>query len=219
MLLINTLYMKAKWAKPFRADDTRDREFTAESGRTAMVPFLHSYGRTAYLKGENFQGVVLPYRSGATQFIALKPEGVGARELLESLDGEAIAAIAGSASSRTVRLALPKIDVDFTMDMTDTLPSLGLASAFDPDSADFSGMGTGAGGAPLYIGEVLQKVRITVDEEGTEAAAATMIGMKDATAFFPDEVIELAFDQPFIYLIVDANCGAPLFMGLVTELS
>lgn len=218
MILINTLYMKAKWASPFSADDTRDREFTAESGRTAMVPFMHSNGQTAYLEGDNFRGVVLPYRNGTAQFIALKPEGVGARELLESLDGEAIAALAGQAAFRAVNLSLPKFDVDFTMDMTETLPGLGLASAFDPSSADFSGMGTGAGGAPLYIGEVLQKTRIIVDEEGTEAAAATMIGMKEA-AFYLEESIDLAFDQPFVYLIVDANFGAPLFMGLVTELS
>ena len=211
--------MKAKWASPFQADDTCDGEFTAESGRTARVPFMHSHGQTAYLEGDNFRGVVLPYRNGTTEFIALKPEGVGARELLKSLDGEAIAALAGKASSRAVNLSLPKIDADFTMDMTDTLPGLGLSSAFVPGSADFSGMGTGAGGASLYIGEVLQKARIIVDEEGTEAAAATMIGMKEAAAFFPEEVIELSFDQPFVYLVVDANYGAPLFMGLVTDLS
>ncbi|MBO4407499.1 MAG: hypothetical protein J5849_07335, partial [Clostridia bacterium] len=119
LVLINTLYMKAKWASPFQADDTCDGEFTAESGRTARVPFMHSHGQTAYLEGDNFRGVVLPYRNGTTEFIALKPEGVGARELLKSLDGEAIAALAGKASSRAVNLSLPKIDADFTMDMTD----------------------------------------------------------------------------------------------------
>jgi serpin B len=78
-------------------------------------------------------------------------------------------------------------------------------------------MGTGAGGAPLFIGNVLQKVKVIVDEGGTEAAAATMIDMKATGAVDPESAVDLTFDEPFIYLITDQASCTPLFMGIVTN--
>ena len=217
LILINTLYMKAKWLCSFEKESTYDEEFTPGSGPSVTVPFMHACGHMSYLKGEGYAGIVLPYQNGTANFIALKPDGISAKELLEKLDGKTAASLARSAEERNVSLALPKLDADFTMDMTDDLAELGIPAAFGPSTADFSQMGTGAGGVPLYIGEVLQKVRIIVDEEGTEAAAATMIGMKATGAIDPEPAIELAFNEPFVYLITDGATGAPLFMGIVTN--
>ena len=93
----------------------------------------------------------------------------------------------------------------------------GIPSAFDAEKADFTRMGTGAAGAPLYIGKVLQNVKVIVDEEGTEAAAATAIMMAEGAAFEEEPPIELSFDESFVYLITDTSYNIPLFMGVVTD--
>lgn len=217
LILINTLYMKAKWQSSFEKNDTYDEDFFPDNGSPVTVPFLHRCGSMSYLRGEGYTGIVLPYQNGTANFIALKPDGIDAKALLDKLDGKTVSALAGSAIKEKVSLSLPKLDTDFTMDMTPVLPELGIPSAFDPSSADFSAMGTGVNGTALYIGGVLQKVRIIVDEEGTEAAAATMIDMKATGALDPDTPIELTFNEPFVFLITDGATGAPLFMGIVTD--
>ena len=217
LILINTLYMKAKWLSSFDKNDTYDREFFLESGSPVTVPFMHAFGNMSYLKGDGYTGIVLPYQSGTASFVALKPDGISVKDLLEKLDGSTVSSLVRSASERRVSLALPKLDTDYTMNMASDLASLGIPSAFDPSTADFSGMGTGAGGAPLFIGNVLQKVKVIVDEGGTEAAAATMIDMKATGAVDPESAIDLTFDEPFIYLITDQASCTPLFMGIVTN--
>ena len=215
LVLINTLYMKAKWAFPFDFEGTWDQEFRPAGKDAVTVPFMHSVRYTPFFEDKDFTGVVLPYRNGA-EYIALKPLGIGAEELLKSLSGEKIASLSSSAAERKVSLALPKLESECTVDMTPVLPSLGISSAFDQEEADFSRMGFGADGANLYLGKVLQKVKIIVDEEGTEAAAATMIAVSGATAV-EEQPVEMTFDEPFVYLIVEPETGVPLFMGIVTD--
>ena len=217
LILINTLYMKAKWMHAFKDTGTYDEDFTPESGSSVTVPFMHAEGHMSYLKGEGYTGVVLPYRNGTANFIALKPDGISAKKLLEKLDGKTVASLSGSAWDQNVYLSLPKFRFEYSMNMNSELAELGIPSAFSPSGADFTKMGTGAGGAPLYIGEVLQKVRIIVDEDGTEAAAATMIDMKATGIQEPEPVIELTFDEPFVYVIADSRSGAVLFSGVLDD--
>ena len=215
LVLINTLYMKAKWADPFDPNATHEQEFRTEKG-VVTVPFMGKTAYMDYLSGEGFAGVALPYSDGNLCFVALQPRGGTARELLDSLTVERFGAAWQERGNVRVSLMLPKFSLDYTMEMNAALRDMGLVSAFTP-TADFSRMGTGANGDPLYIGRVLQKVKVIVDEEGTEAAAATAIEMRAGAAMMPDQPIPLALDEPFVYVIADTASGAVLFAGVLDD--
>lgn len=210
LVLINTLYMKARWRDPFEPFATHEQEFRAEDG-VINAPFM---GRTAYmdyLSGEGYAGVVLPYADSSLSFVALLPQSGTARELLASLTAEELAALQESAASARVSLRLPKFSVEFGQELNAPLQAMGLVSAFDADTADFSPMSP----EPLYIGRVLQKVKLIVDEEGTEAAAATAVEMRAGSALIEEEPIPLVFDKPFVYAVTDSRSGAVLFAGVL----
>ena len=115
-----------------------------------------------------------------------------------------------------VNVKLPKFEVSFDKMLNDSLINMGLADAFDKEKADFSSLGTMDSGNPVYISLVRQKAVVKVDEEGTEAAAATEVAIKEACALLPEnEPIDVFFDQPFLYLIMDMENQLPLFMGIM----
>lgn len=117
-----------------------------------------------------------------------------------------------------INLRLPKFEISFDRTLNDILADMGLRSAFDPDSADFTGIGVPQSGNPLYIDLVRQKAVIRVDEEGTEAAAVTMVAMNDLCAPLEEQTpIDVFFDEPFLYMIVEDESGVPLFMGIVDD--
>jgi len=215
LVLINTLYMKAKWQSTFKKESTYDDTFKAATGELT-VPFMHRTASMEYLSGQGYEGVVLPYRSdgdNCLEFVAVKPTGGTVRQLLASMDAAELASLRGE--GRRVALSMPKFTAEEKLELKDVLTDLGLKKAFTPFVADFSKMGTSKDGDPLYIGRVLQKVKIIVDEEGTEAAAATAVVVPNATAMPPTEMIFLRLDEPFIYLVRDAQTGAVSFMGIV----
>lgn len=215
MVLINTLYMKAKWQMPFSKDNTWEDVFHAESG-DVRTDFMHMTKSLHYLAGDGYEGVELPYRGNSMRFIALKPTSGTVRELLAALDLSDFSGYDDGTGNVKVRLSLPKFEVECFSDMTDTLKDIGIPSAFDENAADFSNMGTSQNGDPLYISQVIQKAKVIVDEEGTEAAAATAVITTEATAFMPEpDPIELKFDEPFLYMILDTEYGVPVFMGIM----
>ena len=109
---------------------------------------------------------------------------------------------------------MPKFDTEYSVYLTDALKAMGMTDAFDPDLADLTGAGRGVDG-PLYISYVFQRVKVDVDEEGTEAAAVTEIATAEGCALPADEPIVLTFDKPFVYAIVDTETGVPLFAGVM----
>ena len=116
-------------------------------------------------------------------------------------------------------LLLPKFKFDYTVMLNDPLKKMGMATAFDPEKADFSGMGKTADGNPIYISDVLQKAFVEVKEEGTEAAAVTGIMMTEASGIPPPPPKEfhMTVDRPFVFLIEDNQTGIILFMGVVRD--
>ena len=114
-----------------------------------------------------------------------------------------------------VNIKLPKFEISFEDSLNDSLMNMGLVDGFDPEKADFSLMGKNVSGNNLYISLVKQKAKIIVDEEGTEAAAATEVMMAEACALFPEEPIDVYFDEPFLYIIMDMDREIPLFMGIL----
>jgi serpin B len=208
LVLINTLYMKAKWASPFDAHATYTDFFHAEGG-DVEAEFMHKTAHFEYLSGEDYEGVVLPYKGWGMKFIALKPTSGTLSDLVSSLEDLSL-----EGESRKIFLSMPKFDVDCRTDLNEPLKALGLVSAFT-DDADFSLMSE----EPLCISSVFQKVKVTVDEDGTEAAAATVIEMNATSAApgFVEEPYELRLDEPFVYLIVESESNAPLFMGVMND--
>ena len=118
---------------------------------------------------------------------------------------------------RRVSLTVPKYELEWSGSLAEVLPEMGLSGAFDVAAADFSAMGHSDNG-PLFIGDVIHKTALKVNEKGTEAAAVTAVVM-EAGADMPTDLIELRFDRPFVCGIVDLESGAPLFLGTVETLN
>ena len=216
MVLLNALYMKAEWAHKFDAESTYDREFTKADGSAVTVPFMNMYeAYESYIKTEDAEGIMLPYDDGRLAFIALKPGSGDARGYASSLTGAKLKELIAAAKADTfVTVNMPKFSTGYSVYLTDALKAMGMTDAFDPDLADLTGAGKGVDG-PLYISYVFQRVKVDVDEEGTEAAAVTEIATAEGCALPADEPIVLTFDKPFVYAIVDTETGVPLFAGVM----
>ena len=214
ILLVNALYLKNTWETEFDPDNTMERSFTHEDGSLEFLDFLrHSDVRLPYLETDAARGVLLPYDDGRLSFFALMPrEGAGFDEWLDSLDGAALARLLQSPEDTQFQsLVLPKFEKQWQGDLRAVLAGLGLDLAFDPTQADFSRLGDSPAG--YFLSQAIHAARIEVNEEGTEAAAATVVVTDDAGDAPPPEGLILEFTRPFLYGIVDMVNGVPLFLG------
>jgi len=213
LLLINALYLNTAWEEEFDPNSTREKDFFKENGQTVRAEFLYAPAadRQCILTPEA-TGVLLPYDDGKTAFLALKPNEGTVRELIEGFDGDSLRGYLDSAETKQAWLTMPKFTKEYSIEMQEVLTKMGLGIAFDQYSADFSGA------APeLFISRVLQKTRIDVHEKGTEAAAATLVEAADGAAMLEEEPVELCFDSPYLYAIVDLESGLPLFLGIMDD--
>lgn len=218
LALLNTVYFKGEWERPFEANDTLERPFILESGTEVQTEMMSKYDEEmTYVSSEICDGIVMPYKNSDLKFVALKPvEGMTVREIYNELDMAQIGEMLENAQSRKVALWIPKFEVTFDRKLNEDLQSMGITSAFDPERADFSGIGTTESGNPLYIDLVRQKAVFILDEEGTEAAA-TMVMMNQCCALEPELPLEVHFDKPFLYMILDPETDVPLFMGVMDD--
>ena len=209
MMLVSTLYLDAEWETKFDSLSTHPGEFYSNSS-TRTEDFMHSSGSVRVVDNDDCVGVVLPYAGGRIEFCALMPSDANltTSQLIARLDGDdSIPKLAAEAESERVVLALPRFEVETSTSLYDALSSLGLESMFGT-SADFSGMTDGN----ISVSEVLQNVYVRVDEEGTEAAAATAVIMCGGLAE-TEKPREISFDRPFVWAIYDKISGAILFCG------
>ena len=175
---------------------------------------MHSHEGT-YVENEQLQGFVKPYADYRYAFVGLLPrEGVQLADAASALDGPALEALLQPVVNAEVNAGLPKFKLEYGTELTDVLRALGMNTAFDPELADFTPMGTDKDG-PLYIGQLLHKTFLDVNEEGTRAAAATSIGLEaGASAPLGEPVVyDVVLNRPFAYLIIDNQLGAPVFAG------
>lgn len=206
LTLVNAVYMKARWQFPFNAEATSDAAFTCSDGQVRSVPTMHVVAGLPYTAGDGWRGVSLPYLPGALTMQIIVPDS---GQALPRAVG--IAASAQSAEWVRVALALPRFEVESTASLAQPLRDLGLADAFALATADFSGITTAE---PMCIGDVVHRANITVDEQGTEAAAATAMAM--AGSGMPiDPPVELRVDRPFAFAVRDVGSGTVLFLGHV----
>lgn len=217
MALFNTIYFYGEWVSEFEKNSTYKEDFTATDNEIVQVDMMHDERTEFYVKNDSMDGVVMDYRYGNMAFVALKPTaGQNVRQMYEELTYDALTELLDSGSSELVRLKLPKFEVEFDKKLNETLQNMGIKRAFDEQLADFSGLGYTDSGVPLYISLVRQKAVVKLDEEGTEAAAVTMVAMNECAMAMPTkEPIEVYFDEPFLYMIMDMESRTPLFMGVM----
>lgn len=211
-LLINALYLKNTWLSKFDPNSTGKRPFTHADGKSQKIDFLNDgYTGFDYIKGDGVQGVVLPYDDGRLGFAALLPDG-DLDSWLSGLTGEQLSTlVTGAEDAYFLDLGLPKFEQEWNGQLGDALKAMGLDRAFVPGLADFSALGDNPEG--YFISQVIQATKIAVNEEGTEAAAATIVDMNCGAGMPPEDGVRLVFDRPFLYGIVDLQTGLPLFLG------
>lgn len=211
LVLTNAIYFNAAWAEPFEADMTEDGPFYLPDGSQVSVPMMRQTTSLPYYAGEGYQAVEMFYDGYELSMVILLPEQ-GQLEAFESrLDTEQMGSIVQNLGQQPVALAMPRFEFDAEFSLKKSLAALGMAQAFT-EAADFSGM---TGNRDLFISEVVHKAFVSVDEAGTEAAAATAVIAKLTSA--PAEPVQVTLDRPFLFLIRDVPTGTLLFLGRVMD--
>jgi serpin B len=211
LVLTNAIYFNAAWANPFEEKATRDGPFTLLDESEVSVPMMRQAESFGYARGEDYQAVELPYDGREMSMVILLPKEGEFEAFEDSLDAGQVQAIVEQLDQRRVALTMPRFEFDARFSLNQALAALGMPQAFS-DAADFSGM---TGKKDLFISEVLHKAFVSVDEEGTEAAAATAVVME--LSAMPEEPVEVTVDRPFLFLIRDIRTGAILFVGRVVD--
>jgi serpin B len=209
LVLTNAIYFSAAWDEPFKADETADRAFKLADGTTISVPTLHQTHERGYAAGDGYKVAELPYDGGQLSMVVVVPDNLAAFEA--SLDAALVKNIMASIQTYSLELSLPKFKFDAPLGLKEVLTNLGMTDAFQGGLADFSGID---GTRNLAISDVLHKGFVAIDENGTEAAAATAVIIGDTSA---PEPATLAVDKPFVFFIRDRPTGAILFVGRVVD--
>lgn len=207
MYLINAIYFKGEWSNQFDSKITFNHAFKTFNGNEQTIRMMNRRGKVEYTKGDDYSAVRLPYGNGKTSMYCILPEeDIDINEFIKNMSLEKWNGIRKNiAEIDEVVLQIPKFKLEYGIkNLNDSLQSLGMGEAFG-DQADFSGIRE-----DIYISRVLHKAVIDVNEEGSEAAAATVVEMKETAA---KEPITFIADRPFIFIIADDTTGTILFIG------
>lgn len=213
MMLVNAIAFDAKWETPYKRSDIEKLEFTSYSGSKKKTDFMCST-ENVYLKDGGTVGFMKPYKNGRFAFAALLPdENTGIDDYVASLSGDKLMKIFSSAKrGNEVNVKMPKFRAEYSTQLIDTLKKMGAKDAFDSKTADFSSL---IENRDAYIATVVHKTFIEVDENGTRAAASTLVGADTMSLMEPYSV---CLNRPFVYMIVDTETNLPLFIGVQTEI-
>jgi serpin B len=217
LILVNAIYFNADWNTPFNPEYTHAAPFYLLDGGETQVDMMYERLELPYQAGSTsagigYQVVRLPYINRSLAMEILVPDQGQFSAFEAALDWQTLGAILGGFHIEDVRLHMPKFTFRSSFSLVGPLISMGMLDAFDPNLADFSGMDGTQG---LTVSDVIHQAFVAVDEEGTEAAAATVVEMVTSAAPMEDEPIELTIDRPFFFLIRDLSSGQILFFGRV----
>jgi serpin B len=240
LTLVNAIYMKAQWTEWFQEDRTQPAAFKRPDGTKVSIPMMYrSGGQTLpYARGAGWQATELRYlgpdEKHQLAMMLVLPDDLAKFEAGLTADGLSRITTAvtngwpkdvdcpgvphdqqdAGCYTHSLELFMPRFGIETRAGLIDVLTALGMSLAFDPGRADFTGIHTGD---PLYIARVIHQANIDVDEKGTEAAAATAVGMDTGGGPSAVKVITLRLDRPFLFFVRDVDTGAVLFMGRVTD--
>jgi serpin B len=210
LYLIDAVYFKGEWQHKFKKEDTQSKAFHLANGETVQHPLMEEDGRFPYLRGRGLQAVALTYGKGKlAMYIFLPDEGSSIERFLKDLSAVNWRSWVTGMQVGEGSITIPRFGSDYNAELKDVLTSMGMGAAFQP-SGDFEGMG----GGTEFISEVRHKTYVKVDEEGTEAAAATEAHVAGAK---PSGRFDFVADRPFFYAIVEHDTGAILFMGILRD--
>jgi serpin B len=215
LVLVNAIYFKGKWEKRFETWETAKEPFYESSSQTSMAWLMRQTSDFGYAEFPDLQVLELPYVGNEVSMIVLLPrnaDGIGALE--EQLSAPNLAKWTAHLWNHKVRVFLPTFKVTSEFTLGDTLAAMGMPDAFLYREADFSGMD---GAQDLYISKVVHQAYVDVDEEGTEAAAATGVVMTRALAMPAQQPVVFRADHPFLFLIRDNETGGVLFLGRIMD--
>jgi len=211
LVLTNAIYFKGNWARQFEPDRTQEAPFTLTDGKKVQVPMMNQKASFGYAETEHLQVLELPYVGEELSMVILLPkETNGIATLEEQLRAEDLALWVKRVRKREVIVSVPKFEMTSKFSLERVLASMGMPLAFSR-GADFSGM---TGRRDLFISAVIHQAYVDVNEEGTEAAAATAVTMR-LTSIGPDRTPVFRADHPFIFMIRDVKSGSILFLGRV----
>jgi serpin B len=214
LVLTSAVYLKAAWADPFPESATEDAPFYPDGpGRPALTALMmRSTAARAYRRGDGYQAVVLPYQGGRLAMTVVLPDGPLAA-LRPAIAAGGLRGLQAGTSRYQVTLSLPRFRVEAAFDLVPVLRQLGVTDAFT-GQADFSGI---TEAERLLINAVAHKAYVDVDEQGTEAAAATAITFRPLAAFRAPAAVTMTVDRPFLFTIIHTPTGLPLFVGQVSH--
>jgi len=213
LFLINAIYFNGKWSNAFDKSQTTPQTFYTASGQQKQHPMMSQTGEYRYYETPQFQSVSLPYGQDGkvSLYIFLPTKNSNLKAFSQNLNAENWEKWMPQFRNREGSIRLPRFQTDYDITLNDALKSLGMAEAFS-NKANFSGIGDN-----LTISQVRHKTVIEVNEEGTEASAATSVGMVATSLREPQQPFKMIVDRPFFYAIRDNQSKNILFMGAVVE--
>ena len=217
LVLANAIYFNASWLWTFDEELTDDHPFHLLNGDSVDIPMMTQTADFGYVKKEGYLALELPYRAGNMSMLVLLPDEGMFNEFETALDTDLVRQALEEMEYTYLRLKMPKFKVESQFKLNKVLEDMGMPNAFSGIAADFSGMdGHKCGDDPgcLVISDVFHKAFVSVDEKGTEAAAATAVAMATSSRPEPQPVV---IDRPFIFLIRDTETDAILFVGRVLD--
>lgn len=216
LVLTNAIYFEAEWARTFEDNATSDRTFTSLDGSTAEVPTMSQTESFPYAEVDGHQVIELPYVGDEVSMVVLLPAEGTFEEFESELDRDGLVAAFDALETASGTIALPKFTFESAFSLRDALSALGMEVAFEPEAANFEGMIEDDADAPnLYVKDAVHQSYVAVDEEGTEAAAATGVVINADSAV--QEGFEMVVDRPFLFFIRHRETDAILFSGRVVD--
>ena len=220
LVLVNALYFKGAWSAPFDKHATLDGPFTPLDGKPVTLPMMRQSGKFQYVETKDLQAISLPYGAKRmTAYVLLPKPDVKLADFIAGLTADSLKKLTAQMTAQHGMIVLPRFKSDYSTSLKASLGALGMGSAFTA-GADFSGMVkpeslTALGGTPL-LSDVVHKTALEVNEEGTEAAAATGV-VVGVAAMPPERPFRMTVDRPFVLILQDSRTGAILFLGSIVR--
>lgn len=216
LVLTNAIYFLGMWENDFDEDETESDTFTSLDGSEHEVGMMNGEFDLPYAEVDGHRMVELPYENRDTSMVVVLPAEGEFEEFVAGFSVDRLATMLDDAqeSFPEVNLSLPKFSIEWRRSLVETLREMGMESAFDPRSADFSGM---TNEDELFVDDIIHQSFVEVDEKGTEAAAATTVVVNRLSGERERETVEMTVDRPFLFYIRDRPTETPLFLGRVVD--
>ena len=217
MIILSAVFFRGNWVHRFEEGLTTTEPFYAKPDLTLQMKAMKNSGKFKYARNELCQALELPYEGSRLSMVALIPNDIGGiNKLDETISADMFAGLRKQMTPTEVSLVFPGFAMDYSTNLSETLAKMGMTDAFDSGRADFSGISKSNDGK-LFISNAFQKTSLEVCEEGTSAAAASSVSISDSAVAVQAASTEVKADRPFVFLILDNQTGAVLFIGRVSD--